>query len=97
MDRYSIGLTNLVERPSTEASEIPSWEKRAAAPRLLAKIVRYRPGIVSFVGKGIYEEVRLPRASRDAILTHGSLSRRSRSTATCRGQRAWSRSGSNRS
>ncbi|SJL09721.1 uncharacterized protein ARMOST_13102 [Armillaria ostoyae] len=47
---YNIGLTNLVERPTAEQSELSDAEMRAAAPAFLAKIARYRPRIVCFVG-----------------------------------------------
>ncbi|KAK0479992.1 DNA glycosylase [Armillaria novae-zelandiae] len=47
---YNIGLTNLVERPTAEQSELSDVEMRAAAPAFLAKIARYRPRIVCFVG-----------------------------------------------
>ncbi|KAK0500393.1 uracil-DNA glycosylase-like protein [Armillaria luteobubalina] len=47
---YSLGLTNLVERPTAEQNELSDAEMRAAAPAFLAKIARYRPRIVCFVG-----------------------------------------------
>ena len=47
--------TNLVERPSAQAAEIPTAEFAAGAPALLRKIARYRPRVVCFVGKGIWD------------------------------------------
>ena len=47
--------TNLVHRPSAQASEIPAAEFTAAVPELLGKIAQHRPRVVCFVGKGIWD------------------------------------------
>ncbi|KAJ8520030.1 hypothetical protein ONZ45_g3062 [Pleurotus djamor] len=78
-DRFNIGLTDLVERPTSDVRKLPPLihhflssfaeksfselshletelsqsEKVASVPTLLAKIVRFRPKIVAFVGLGI--------------------------------------------
>ncbi|KAI1785071.1 uracil-DNA glycosylase-like protein [Ganoderma leucocontextum] len=52
---YSIGLTNLVSRPSASAAELANTEFTAGVPTLLRKIVERRPQIVCFVGKAIWE------------------------------------------
>lgn len=55
---YNIGLTNLVARPTTSASELSAAsDMRPGVPLLLAKILRFRPQIVCFVGKDIWREV----------------------------------------
>jgi len=51
-----LGFTNIVERPTRNAAEITKEEYRAGREQLIAKIEKYRPKIVCFVGKGVYEE-----------------------------------------
>jgi len=53
-ERYNLGLTNLIERPSIEAAELSAKETVDSVPAFLAKIARWRPRIVCFVGKGIW-------------------------------------------
>ncbi|KAH0581622.1 hypothetical protein H2248_011324 [Termitomyces sp. 'cryptogamus'] len=52
-ERFSIGLTNLVERPTAEQNELSSEEQAASVPTLLAKVTRYRPRILCFLGLNI--------------------------------------------
>ncbi|KAI8057247.1 uracil-DNA glycosylase-like protein, partial [Syncephalis plumigaleata] len=52
---YRLGLTNLVARPSRSSSEIRAAEFRAGRPILNAKIRKWRPLFVCFIGKGIFE------------------------------------------
>ncbi|KAI0777304.1 uracil-DNA glycosylase-like protein [Trametes elegans] len=54
-DSYRLGLTNLVERPSSQAAELAGTEFTAGVPALLRKIVLKRPHVVCFVGKGIWD------------------------------------------
>ncbi|KPV71845.1 uncharacterized protein RHOBADRAFT_18810 [Rhodotorula graminis WP1] len=54
---YNIGITNLIERPTREASELGKDELEAAVPGLLAKVARYRPKLVAFVGIKVCETV----------------------------------------
>ncbi|KAJ7940512.1 uracil-DNA glycosylase-like protein [Mycena leptocephala] len=56
-DRFSLGLTNLVDRPTTEQMELSSSEQLANVPYFLAKVARYRPCIVCFVGLSIAKVV----------------------------------------
>ena len=51
---YGIGLTNLVDRTSREASELSRAEMAAGAVLLKEKLLQYRPKIVCFKGMGIY-------------------------------------------
>jgi TDG/mug DNA glycosylase family protein len=52
---YGIGLTNLVDRTSRQASDLSRDEMRLGADSLRAKLLACRPRIVCFNGKGIYE------------------------------------------
>ncbi|KIM78187.1 hypothetical protein PILCRDRAFT_75863 [Piloderma croceum F 1598] len=56
-DLCSVGLTNLVERPSAEQAELSPSEMMDSVPSLLAKVARYRPRVVCFVGMGIWRVV----------------------------------------
>ena len=51
---FGIGLTNLVDRTSREASELSRAEMAEGAAHLRAKLLVHRPRIVSFNGMGIY-------------------------------------------
>lgn len=57
------GLTNIVARPTKEAAEISKEEYLAGAELLKEKIEKYRPKIVCFVGKGVYQEFSKKRKS----------------------------------
>ncbi|KIO09691.1 hypothetical protein M404DRAFT_47162, partial [Pisolithus tinctorius Marx 270] len=57
-ERYNLGLTNIVDRPSAEAAELSVSEMKAAIPVFLRKISRYRPRFVCFVGMGIWAVIR---------------------------------------
>ncbi|HWO95460.1 MAG TPA: G/U mismatch-specific DNA glycosylase [Bacillus sp. (in: firmicutes)] len=50
------GLTNIVSRPTKTAQEITKEEYREGREELKRKIAHYRPKIVCFVGKGVYQE-----------------------------------------
>lgn len=56
-ERYNLGLTNLVERPSTSEAELSVQEMADSVPALLTKIARLRPRVTCFVGKGIWLHV----------------------------------------
>ncbi|KAG0280512.1 hypothetical protein BGZ95_009832 [Linnemannia exigua] len=51
----NMGLTNLVDRPSRMGNELSDAECRAAAPILTAKIKKYHPRFVCFVGKQAWD------------------------------------------
>ncbi|CAF3825570.1 unnamed protein product [Rotaria magnacalcarata] len=55
MPQYGIGFTNIVQRPSKAGSDITKDEITAGAEVLMHKIKTYRPKIVAFNGRGIYE------------------------------------------
>jgi mismatch-specific thymine-DNA glycosylase len=54
---YSLGNTNIVERPSRDAAELSKAEMAEGTPGLEAKVRKYRPEAVCIVGKGIWEAV----------------------------------------
>ena len=51
------GITNVVERATARADELTSDELRAGGRRLEAKVERWRPTAVAFVGIGPYRVV----------------------------------------
>ncbi len=48
------GFTNIVARPTRSADEIDKEEFRQGRRQLLQKIVKYRPRVACYVGKGVY-------------------------------------------
>jgi len=51
------GITNIVQRATARADELTADELRAGARRLEAKVKRWRPTVVAFVGIGPYRIV----------------------------------------
>ena len=51
---YGCGITNLVNRPSAAADELAPAEFVAGRRRLAAKVRRYEPAIVAFLGVGAF-------------------------------------------
>jgi double-stranded uracil-DNA glycosylase len=49
-----IGITNLVNRATASADELDGTDYRVGARRIAAKVRRYRPKVVAFVGIGAY-------------------------------------------
>src|SRR5262245_60330104 len=49
--RYGCGITAVVERPTPRASDVSTDEFRTARAGFEAKIRRYRPRVVAFLGK----------------------------------------------
>lgn len=52
---WGIGLTNMVARPSAGIADLTTDELTHGARSLRRRLLRYRPGIVCFNGKRIYE------------------------------------------
>ncbi|PLT35551.1 G/U mismatch-specific DNA glycosylase [Bacillus sp. V5-8f] len=50
------GFTNIVSRSTKAADEITKGEYREGRVELKRKIVHYKPRIVCFVGKGVYQQ-----------------------------------------
>src|SRR3954471_20539251 len=51
------GITNIVERATARADELTDDELRAGGKRLEAKVKRWRPTVIAFVGIGPYRIV----------------------------------------
>ncbi|KAF8604220.1 DNA glycosylase [Ceratobasidium sp. AG-I] len=56
-ERFRLGITNLIDRPSAEMTELSMAERRAVVPAFLRKVHKWRPKIVCMVGKGIWDDV----------------------------------------
>jgi TDG/mug DNA glycosylase family protein len=54
---YSLGLTNIVARPTRDTAELSKQEQADGTPLLEAKARQYRPETVVCVGKSIWEAV----------------------------------------
>ena len=50
------GLTNIVSRPTKSADEITTMEYQIGREELRKKVLCYKPKIVCFVGKGVYQQ-----------------------------------------
>ncbi|GES61141.1 putative mismatch-specific thymine-DNA glycosylase [Aspergillus terreus] len=61
---YNIGNTNIVERPTRDASMLSRAEMNAGVPVLEAKVAAQRPRAVCLVGKSIWEAVWRVRKGR---------------------------------
>jgi mismatch-specific thymine-DNA glycosylase len=56
-DLYSMGLTNIVARPTKDTAELSKEEQAAGTPILEHKIRQYRPEAICIVGKSIWEAI----------------------------------------
>lgn len=56
-ERFSLGLTNIVSRPSRNGAELSKAEMDAGVGALEGKVRRWRPEAVVVVGKSIWESV----------------------------------------
>lgn len=54
--KLGYGLTNIVSRPTRAADEITKQEYENGGAELYRKISYYKPRVVCFVGKGVYEK-----------------------------------------
>jgi TDG/mug DNA glycosylase family protein len=52
--RHGYGITNLVNRATATAEEVDAAEFVAGRKRLAAKVKKYRPKIIAFLGVGAY-------------------------------------------
>jgi double-stranded uracil-DNA glycosylase len=53
---HGMGLANIVARPTKAADEITKEEYKEGKEILRKKIQKFRPAIVCFVGKGVYQQ-----------------------------------------
>lgn len=64
LPRMGVGITNLVKRATRGAEQLDDRELREGAATVEAKICRYRPRVVAFLGVGAYRSAfGLPKAS----------------------------------
>ncbi len=71
---YSLGLTNIVARPSRNGAELSKEEMDAGVAILEEKVRRWRPEVVCVVGKSIWESlwrVRHGRAIKASEFSYG--------------------------
>jgi double-stranded uracil-DNA glycosylase len=59
---FGIGLTDIVKRATHDAAQVSAAEFTAGREELRAKLLRYAPGAVCFVGKLAYQHFALRRA-----------------------------------
>lgn len=52
--RFDLGITNLVQRASRTASELTALELREGGLELAAKVAKFKPKLVAFLGIGAY-------------------------------------------
>ncbi|EGD81748.1 hypothetical protein PTSG_02460 [Salpingoeca rosetta] len=52
---YGIGFTNMVSRTTRGMADLPKHEIKAGTQHVMAVVANYRPRVVCFNGKGIYE------------------------------------------
>src|SRR6202163_4697686 len=64
------GITNIVERATARADELTDDELRAGGQRLEAKVKRWRPTVVAFVGIGPYRIVSGIKDARVGLQKH---------------------------
>ncbi|KDR76568.1 hypothetical protein GALMADRAFT_450914 [Galerina marginata CBS 339.88] len=72
---FSMGLTNLTDRPTATETELSKTEQVGGVPALLGKLAQYRPRILCFVGLGIADIVKsraLAVGTSGARKTNGS-------------------------
>jgi len=55
--KYSLGLTNLVSRPTNDQAELSKKEMDDSVPELEDKIRKYKPEAACIVGKGIWDSI----------------------------------------
>lgn len=74
---YGYGLTNIVSRPTKTAQEITKEEYRNGKVELIEKITKFKPKIVCFVGKGVYQEYSgkkdVPWGAQDLSVVNGTI------------------------
>ncbi len=54
LDRYGIGFTDVVKRPTAGGKDLVAADFRQWAPRLEEKLLRYQPAVAWFHGKVAY-------------------------------------------
>lgn len=57
MPEFGFGMTNIIDRPTAECSELSKEEMILAVKPLEEKIAKYAPKMCCVIGKGIYEAI----------------------------------------
>ena len=74
---YRCGLTNIVDRPTKAATDITKEEYEHGRVILKEKIEKYKPKVVCFVGKGVYEQYAqkksVPWGIQDTPIVKGTI------------------------
>ncbi|MBS4189582.1 mismatch-specific DNA-glycosylase [Bacillus sp. FJAT-49705] len=71
------GLTNIVPRPTKAAEEITKEEYEVGRKELIRKISFYKPKVICFVGKGVYQEYSkkksIPWGKQESSIISGTI------------------------
>ncbi|WP_096154849.1 MULTISPECIES: G/U mismatch-specific DNA glycosylase [Bacillus] len=74
---FECGLTNIVARPTKAATDITKEEYEVGRVILKEKIEKYKPKVVCFVGKGVYEQFAqkksVPWGRQDVSIVKGTI------------------------
>ncbi len=74
---YGYGFTNIVARPTKTAGEITKEEYKIGKEELKQKIHQYKPKVVCFVGKGVYQQYsgrkEIPWGLQEESVVEGTL------------------------
>jgi double-stranded uracil-DNA glycosylase len=72
-----MGITNIVARPTKAADEITKEEYKEGKEILREKIVKLKPKVVCFVGKGVYQQYsgqkNVPWGSQEIAVVPGTI------------------------
>jgi TDG/mug DNA glycosylase family protein len=72
-----MGITNIVSRPTKAADEITKEEYKEGKEILRKKIETYKPKVVCFVGKGVYQEYsglkKVPWGKQEKAVVPGTI------------------------
>lgn len=68
------GLTNIVSRPTKAAADITKQEYQQGRMELKNRIAFYKPKVVCFVGKGVYQEYSKKRTIEWGVQQHPVVS-----------------------
>jgi len=61
---FNLGLTDIVERPTSQACQLSKAEMRAGVVPFLHKVARLRPRVIAIVGTQIWKDILLPEFER---------------------------------
>lgn len=75
-DRYNIGFTDLVKKPTRSASQLRAADYREGAPLLQDKLLEYQPRLAWFHGKVAYRNYLKYAEGREADIPWGVQKRR---------------------